>query len=116
MVSEGTAMAPRTCCRIPGHHTKAEDGLTRFQHEAFYAVTPFIELKHVNRISSESGEGDYLVAPLGQGGAELYLYSDEAGIFGAAPEVWFEAWNFRTPAELLDALIQECSARTHGSP
>ena len=37
---------------------KLEDGLTRFQHEAFYAVTPFIELKHVNRISSESGEGD----------------------------------------------------------
>ena len=59
----------------------------------------------------EKEPGDYLVAALGSGGAELYIYPNEASIFGAKPNAWFEEWDFRTPTDLLQALVTECARR-----
>ena len=59
----------------------------------------------------EKEDGEYLLAPLGNNGAELYIYPNDASIFGAKPHAWFEEWDYRTPTELLDALVKECASR-----
>ena len=56
-------------------------------------------------------DADYLVAPLGSHGAELYIYPNEATIFGAKPHAWFEEWDYPTPSELIQALAKECASR-----
>jgi hypothetical protein len=59
----------------------------------------------------DKGEGEYLLAPLGRSGAELYIYPNDAAIFGVKPYAWFEEWDYRTPEDLLQALVQECASR-----
>ncbi len=63
------------------------------------------------RIAMDKQDGEYLVVPLGSRGAELYVYPNEAAIFGAKPHVWFEEWDYRTPSDLLQALVKECASR-----
>ena len=90
---------------------KEADGLTRFQHQAIAAVAPFVSAEHFKRVSMDKGDGEYLVAPIGTNGSELYIYPNEASIFGAKPNAWFEEWDYRTPDQLLQALVQECAKR-----
>ena len=90
---------------------KQRDGLTVFQHQTILEVAKFVAPESFKRVGSDKGDGDYLVAPLGNDGSELYIYPNEAAIFGKQPYAWFEEWDYRTPAELLKALIEECSSR-----
>ena len=94
-----------------------EDGLTLFQHQALDAVRPFVEAGNFKRFPFDNGKDDYLLALLPDGG-ELFLYSDEAEICGPtdADNMRFEAWDFRTPEDLLAALVQACTARRRAPP
>ena len=90
---------------------KHSDGLTIFQHEAMSAVASFVPPENFKRLAMKDGSSEYLVAPLGAKGADLLIYENEAAIFGAKPYAWFEEWDYRTPAELLEELSKECAAR-----
>jgi hypothetical protein len=90
---------------------KQSDGLTAFQHQALAAVARSVAAEHFKRIAMSDGSGEYLVASLGSRGSDLYIYPNEAGIFGAKPHCWFEEWDYLTPKELLDALAKECASR-----
>jgi hypothetical protein len=87
------------------------DGLTLFQRHAISAVGRFVSPESFQRSAMGANQGDYLSAPLGRNGAELYIYPNEAAILGAKPYAWFEEWDYRTPDELLEALVEECTAR-----
>jgi hypothetical protein len=90
---------------------KQPDGLTIFQHQALAAVAPSVATDRFKRVAMSDRSGEYLVAPLGRRGSDLYIYPNEAAIFGAKPHSWFEEWDYLTPKELLDALAEECAAR-----
>jgi hypothetical protein len=87
------------------------DGLTFFQHQALSAVSRFVPSTSFKRIAMDKGEGEYLLAPLGRSGAELYIYPNDAAIFGVKPYAWFEEWDYRTTEDLFQALVQECASR-----
>jgi hypothetical protein len=87
------------------------DGLTRLQHDTLSAVAHIIAPKQFKRVAMDKGVGTYLVAPLGSSGAELYIYPNEAEIFGRKPHAWFEEWDYRTPEDLVAAVVRECLAR-----
>ena len=87
------------------------DGLTLFQHQAQRAISGLVPAEHFTRVAMNNEPGVYLKAPLGSGGFELYLYTNDAGIFGCKPHAWFEEWDYRTPTELLEALVSECTNR-----
>lgn len=87
------------------------DGLTRLQHDALSAVARFVAPALFKHVAMDKGGGTYLVAALGSSGAELYIYPNEAAIFGRKPHAWFEEWDYRTPEDLLAAVVRECSAR-----
>ena len=87
------------------------DGLTAFQHLALAAVAPSVAADRFKRIAMSHGGGEYLVAPLGGRGFDVYIYPNEAAIFGAKPHSWFEEWDYLTPQALLEALAEECASR-----
>jgi hypothetical protein len=89
---------------------KQADGLSLFQHHAIDAVSQFVRRESFKRIAAEKGSGYYVVAPMGRG-AELYIYPNEAGIFGVEPHARFEEWSYATPSDLLQALVKECASR-----
>lgn len=87
------------------------DGLTTFQHLALEALAKFVSAGQFKRVPMEKEPGDYLLVPLGTSGFELYIYPNEASIFGRKPHAWFEEWDYKTPDELLAALVTECDRR-----
>lgn len=87
------------------------DGLTTFQHLALDAVAKFVSADEFKRIAMGKEPGDYLIAALGTSGFELYIYPNEASIFGRKPHAWFEEWDYKTPDELFAALETECGRR-----
>ena len=87
------------------------DGLTIFQHKAVAAVARFVPRNQFKRVPADGKESDYLVGQLGSHGSELHIYANEAHIFGSKPHRWFEEWDYRTPEELLQALVEECAVR-----
>jgi hypothetical protein len=90
---------------------RTDDGLTLFQQQVTAAVGPFVVVENFRRIRMEKEGGEYLVAPVGTKGAELFIWPNEAAIFGAKPYIWFEEWDYRTPSDLLQALVKECAHR-----
>jgi hypothetical protein len=87
------------------------DGLTLFQCQAISALSRLVPAASFQRSVMSKGHGEYLLAPIGHSGAELYVYPNEAAILGAKPYAWFEEWDYRTPEDLLQALVEECIAR-----
>jgi hypothetical protein len=87
------------------------DGLTAFQHQALDAVARFVSADTFKHVPMEQEPGVYLLAPLGASGFELYIYPNEASIFGRKPHAWLEEWDYKTPDELLTALADECARR-----
>jgi len=87
------------------------DGLSLFQHEALKAIAQFIEPTSFKRVAMQGDEGAYLVSSMGDRGAEIYIYPNEAQICGVAPEARLEEWAYRTLNELLHALVEECATR-----
>lgn len=90
---------------------KNSDGLTLFQHQALTAVAQFVRSDAFKSVAMAEESGLCLIAPIGVSGAELYIYPNEAAIFGVKPHAWFEEWDYRTPTELLAALVKECESR-----
>ena len=90
---------------------RQSDGLTLFQHQAMAALSRFVPSGNFTRKAMDTGEGECLLGPLGHHGAELYIYPNEAMIFGAKPHAWFEEWDYGTPEDLLKALVDECASR-----
>ena len=41
---------------------------------------------------------------------KLYIYDIEAGIFGSLKDLRFEEWNYRTPEELIAAVVSALNA------
>lgn len=87
------------------------DGLTIFQQRSLAALYGVVAPESFRRVAMDSEPGVYLQAPLGTKGHELYIYPNEASIFGAKPHAWFEEWDYRTPEDLISALVAECTAR-----
>ena len=90
---------------------RQSDGLTAFQHQALASVARSVTAEHFKRVTMDEHSGEYLVAALGNRGAKLYIYPNEAAIFGTKPHSWFEEWDYRTPADLVEALAKECASR-----
>ncbi len=90
---------------------KEPDGLTVFQHQAVAALAPLIPADSFNRVADKDKEGDVLVAPLGDTGLEVHLYTNDSGIFGPETSLWLEEWAFGTPGELYESLTKEVAAR-----
>jgi hypothetical protein len=90
---------------------RGNDGLTLFQQQATVAVAEFVAPSSYKRAVTEMDGSEYLVAPLGKRGAELHVFPNEAAIFGAKPYAWFEEWAYRSPGDLLQALVKECARR-----
>ncbi len=86
-------------------------GLTIFQHRAMEAVAASVPPDSFRQVPMDNEPGVYLLASLGRAGHELYIYPNEAGIFGAKPHAWFEEWDYPTPEELIGALAKECANR-----
>ena len=91
---------------------KHDDGLTAFQHNAISALATLVEANSYLRRVMPDDLGECLIAPLGNNGAVLWIYVTDAGIFGVKPHSWFEEWDYRTPDDLLKALVAECVRRT----
>ena len=87
------------------------DGLTLFQHRVLAEVAGMISRENFKVVAMNKEPGMYLLAPLGSKGAELFVYPNEAGIFGAKPYARYEDWDYRTPADLIGALVSECAIR-----
>jgi hypothetical protein len=86
------------------------DGLTLFQHRALAAVARAATPDRFERVPTKSEPGVYLHGPLGHLGHELYIYPNEAAIsHGSKPHAIFEEWDYRTPEELIDALVASAS-------
>lgn len=87
------------------------DGLSRFQHDALFALAEFVAPDLFGRVAMTKERGAYLVAELGESGAELYVYPNGASILGQEPDLRFEEWDYRTPEDLLAAVVQHCADR-----
>lgn len=58
------------------------------------------------RVSPGDGStGLWLETPFGDAGATLVIYQNEAGIFGEGVDVRFEEWDYRTPQDLIQAVL-----------
>jgi hypothetical protein len=104
--------------RKQDHHTafssvlgKQSDGLTLFQHQAAAALAPLIPTESFQRVTDRDQQGDVLVAPVGNTGLEVHLYTNDSGIFDPDTSLWLEEWAFGTPEELYDSLTKEVAAR-----
>jgi hypothetical protein len=90
---------------------KQPDGLTLLQHQGVAALAPLIPPESFKRSDLKDKDGEVLVAPLGETGLEVHLYTNDSGIFGPETSLWIEEWAFQTPEELLETLTKEVSAR-----
>jgi hypothetical protein len=87
------------------------DGLTLFQHQAMDALAPVIPQQSFHRDASTDASGEVLVAPLGNTGLHVNIFSNYSGIFGPQTNVWMEDWDFHTPQELYATLVREVASR-----
>ena len=78
---------------------------------ALSAVSTFVSPERFRRVAMDKEPGNYLVAELGTGSAEVFIYPNDAAIFGQKPNASFEEWGYRTPEELIEALVRECAVR-----
>jgi hypothetical protein len=91
--------------------SKQDDGLTLFQHQALAELAPLVPAESFRRDSESDQLGDVLVAPLGESGLEVHIYTNDSGIFGPDTTLWMEEWAYETPQELYGALVKEVEAR-----
>jgi hypothetical protein len=91
--------------------SRQPDGLTLFQHQAVAALAPLIPPQTFRCADVEDKDGLVLVAPLGETGLEVHLYTNDTGIFGPDTSLWLEEWAFETPQELFGTLVKEVEAR-----
>ena len=76
------------------------NGLTTFQNQCLNVVSIYLPASSFERITSKDNTV-YLKAPIGNSGAQLFIYETEAGMHGPSLDRLFEQWDFRTPADLI---------------
>ena len=87
------------------------DGLTRFQHQCMSAIAPYVPSAHFRRVTCEVG--DYLVAPFGPKNVKVFIYPNEAGLWGPGTELPLEEWSYKLPSDLIESLVRECASRVN---
>jgi hypothetical protein len=85
------------------------DGLTRFQHECMSAIAEYVPAGQFRRVTCT--DGDYLVAPFGTRNIKVFIYPNEAGLWGSGTELLLEEWSFKLPRDLIASLVKECALR-----
>lgn len=86
--------------------TSGADGVTVFQAHCLETISEVVPRVSFERIKPESGDALYLVAPIPNSDSRLFIYNTEAGIHGPGGDWRFEEWDFRTPTELIEAVVQ----------
>ena len=76
------------------------DGLTRFQHECMSAIAEYVPARQIRR-----------VAPFGPRNVKVFIYPNEAGLWGSGTELPLEEWSFKLPRDLIARLVEECASR-----
>ena len=76
------------------------NGLRTFQNQYLNVVSIYLPASSFERITSKDNTV-YLKAPIGNSGAQLFIYETEAGMHGPSLDRLFEQWDFRTPADLI---------------
>lgn len=93
--------------------TTDADGVTSFQRRLVSAVQPTVPLGSFNRVVAENGEA-YFVAPVPGTSMQLFVYLNEAQLLGvpgpgrsSREGRIYEEWDFRTPDELINAVVED---------
>jgi hypothetical protein len=89
-------------------HVQA-DGLTQFQHQCMTAIAPYVPPASFRRVTCP--DGDYLVAPFGPKNVKVFIYPNEAGLWGPGTDLSLEEWSYKLPKELIASLVHECASR-----
>jgi hypothetical protein len=85
------------------------DGLTRFQHQCLAAIAQYVPSTQFRRVTC--ADGDYLMAPFGPKNVKVFIYRNEAGLWGPGTELPLEEWSYRLPGDLIANLVSECASR-----
>jgi len=85
------------------------NGLTTFQNQCLNAVSTYLRASSFERITCKDNTV-HLKAPIGNIGAQLFIYETEAGKHGPSQDRFFEQWDFRTPADLIVAVTTTLKA------
>jgi hypothetical protein len=84
------------------------DRLTAFQRECKAALVEALP----NLVFETNGEKElYLVAELPNRSAKVYVYEDGANIHEAGNDFIAEEWDYKTPHELITAIVAEAKER-----
>lgn len=85
------------------------DELTPFQHECTEAL-----LKAIPGLKFDKNKGEkesYLVADLPSANAKVYVYLNGSNIHEKGKDFIAEEWDFKTPQELIKAVVNEARKR-----
>ena len=85
------------------------NGLTTFQNKCLNAVSTYLPASSFERVTCKDNTV-HLKAPIGNIGAQLFIYETEAGMHGASQDRCFEEWDFRTPTDLIAAVTTTLKA------
>jgi hypothetical protein len=85
------------------------DGLTRFQHQCMSAIAHYVPPAQFRRVTC--ADGDYLLAPFGPKNVKVFIYPNEAGLWGPGTELPLEERNYKLPSDLIESLVRECASR-----
>jgi hypothetical protein len=98
-----------------GMDKRDESGLTTFQAQCLTAVAGHLPRASFERVINQDGTF-CLVAPIDGVGTKLFIYEIEAGIYGPSHDWPFEELDFRTPRELITAVVQAVNELLPSNP
>jgi len=98
-----------------GMDERDESGLTTFQAQCLTAVAGHLPRASFERVTHPDGTF-CLVAPIDGVGTKLFIYEIEAGIHGPSHDWPFEELDFRTPRELITAVVQAVNKLLPSNP
>jgi hypothetical protein len=88
---------------------KGPDQLTSFQHQCSEALAGAVPGLTFER---KTGQKElYLVADLPKTKAQVFVYEDGSNIHEAGRDFVAEEWDFKTPADLIAAVVLEAKSR-----
>ncbi|HWN06191.1 MAG TPA: hypothetical protein VNO53_03425 [Steroidobacteraceae bacterium] len=51
------------------------------------------------------------MAPFGPRNVKIFIYPNEAGLWGPGTELPLEEWSYKLPSDLIESLVRECASR-----
>jgi hypothetical protein len=88
---------------------KGPDQLTSFQHQCSEALAEAVPGLSFER---ETGQRElYLVAHLPRTKSQVFVYEDGSNIHEAGRDFIAEKWDYKTPADLIAAVVAEAKRR-----